>query len=297
MEFFDRHRLRAGLLLVELRAPEARKDDRCLGQQQMRAIEFGRDVDREVELAHGSKAHLRIGHRYRQVAAHADNGFRLSLADSPDRLDGAVAMLARRLEAERLLQVIEQLGVGDLGDADGAIALHVRVAAQRADAGAFTADLTAHQHEVGKLLDDLRAVPVLRQAHAVAKDDVLGVGVDLRGAFHFAPRQPRTAFDLLPLRRLDVANEGFVTGGMVVDEGAVDDLAAVLAVERQQRLHQALHDRRVAADAHLMVDRGDFRRPSGEHFHGMLRRQEALEPPLLQRVEHDDGAATLGHIP
>ena len=50
------------------------------------------------------------------------------------------------------LEPIEQLGVGDLGDADGAVALHVGVTAQRADAGALAADLAAHQHQVGELL-------------------------------------------------------------------------------------------------------------------------------------------------
>ena len=263
---FDRNRLRAGLLLVELGASEARKNDRRLGQQQMRAVQLGRDVDREIELAHGRKAHLRVRHRHRQVAAHADDSLGFSFADGFDRLDGAVAVLARRLEAESLLQVIEQFGVGDLGDADGAIALHVGMAAQRADAGAFAADLAAHQHEIGELLHDLRAVPVLRQAHAVAEDDVLGGGVDLSRAFDLAPRQTRAALDLLPLRCLDVAHQSLVAGGVIGNEGAVDDLAAVLAVQRQQRLHQSLHHRRVAADAHLVVDGRDLRRPPASAF-------------------------------
>ncbi len=71
---------------------------------------------------------------------------------------------------------------------------------------------------------------------------------------------------------------------------------AVLAVEREQRLHQALHDRRVAADAHLVVDGGDLRRAPGQHLDRMLRRQEALQAALLQRVEHHDGAAALGDV-
>ncbi len=34
----------------------------------------------------------------------------------------------------------------------------------------------------------------------------------------------------------------------------------------------------------------------GQHLDRMLRRQEALQPALLQRVEHHDGAAALRHI-
>ena len=137
-------------------------------------------------------------------------------------------------------------------------------------------DLAAHQHQVGELLHHLRAVPVLRQAHAVAEDDVLGVGVDLRRALDLAPRQAGAALDVLPLRRLDVANKGVVAGRVVGDERAIDDLAAVLALEGEQGLHQALHDCRVAADTHLMVDGGDLCRPPGQHLDRMLRRQEAL---------------------
>ena len=75
-------------------------------------------------------------------------------------------------------------------------------------------------------------------------------------------------FHFVALRYL---NQGLVSGGVLGEEGAVDDLAAVLALKRQQRLHQPLHHRSVAADAHLVVDGGDLGCAPGEHLDRMLR--------------------------
>jgi hypothetical protein len=53
---------------------------------------------------------------------------------------------------------------------DRALALHVGVAAHRADAGARLADVPAQQEQVDQHLHVLHAVAVLGQAHAVHAD-------------------------------------------------------------------------------------------------------------------------------
>ena len=87
-------------------------------------------------------------------------------------------VLARRREAERRLEAVEQACVGLFGDADRAVALHVGMAAQRADAGAGLADIAAQQQQVGDLLHVLGAVSVLRDAHAVGDDRRVRPGID-----------------------------------------------------------------------------------------------------------------------
>ncbi len=86
-------------------------------------------------------------------------------------------------------EVVEQILDGTLRDADRAVALHVGVSAQRADAGALLADVAAHEQQVGDLMHVRRAVPMLRDPHAVADDDALGLGIHLRGRLDVGARE------------------------------------------------------------------------------------------------------------
>jgi hypothetical protein len=56
-----------------------------------------------------------------------------------------VSMLTRWVEAEHVLQSIEEFGAGSLRDADGAIALNVRVSSHWDDARAAPADVSAQK--------------------------------------------------------------------------------------------------------------------------------------------------------
>ena len=107
-------------------------------------------------------------------------------------IDRVEALVARRLEAVLLLQPIERHQFGFLGDADGALALHVRMAAHRADAGARLADIAAQQQQVDQHLHGLDAVLVLGQAHAVNADDRCLAGRRRGGRFHRAAGQARS---------------------------------------------------------------------------------------------------------
>jgi hypothetical protein len=64
-----------------------------------------------------------------------------------ERLDGVVAVRARRLEAELRADPVEELVGHALPHAHRAVALHVAVAAHGAHAGAGPADAAAQQED------------------------------------------------------------------------------------------------------------------------------------------------------
>ena len=82
-----------------------------------------------------------------------------------------VPVSARRLEAEHFLDLVEQFRLGLLVDAHRAIALHVRMAAHRADPRAGLAEIAAQQQQIHDLLHVCSAEPMLGDPHAVEDDD------------------------------------------------------------------------------------------------------------------------------
>src|ERR1700754_3472970 len=81
----NRDGLRPARLHIEFRSPKARQNKRLLCDQQMRAVELGRDMDRKVKLSHRLERSLGIGDRYCKVAAKANQSLGMTVAD---RLDG-----------------------------------------------------------------------------------------------------------------------------------------------------------------------------------------------------------------
>ncbi len=73
------------------------------------------------------------------------------------------------------------------------------MAAHRAQAGAVAADIAAQQGEIGELLDVLRAVAVLGDAHAEDEDGPLGLGVGGGRLLDVGARQAGDRFDIRPL--------------------------------------------------------------------------------------------------
>lgn len=125
---------------------------------------------REVELAHGGKTLFRIGQGNRKIAAKADQHLGLSVDNRLHGCDRVMAMRFRRFETEGLLDPRQHLGAGLFGDSNGAVALHIGMAAQRADAGAGLAEIPAHQQKVCELLNVRSTLAMLRDAHAVGDD-------------------------------------------------------------------------------------------------------------------------------
>src|SRR5438874_7262017 len=98
-----------------------------------------------------------------------------------DRVHGVETMRAWRGEIEFLAELIEKVFSRLFPNPHRAIALHVAVAAHRAQARSRFAKLTAQQHQVNDLLNIRHGVLVLRQAHSPTKDHPLRFDEDARG--------------------------------------------------------------------------------------------------------------------
>jgi hypothetical protein len=119
------------------------ENERFLTDQQMRAIQLGADVHCKIEGAHGPVAVRRAWKRYGEIAAEADECLGPSFDDCLHRGHRVMARRARRVETERGLDPRQQGGIRPLGNADGAIPLHIGMTAQRADAGAGFSEIAA----------------------------------------------------------------------------------------------------------------------------------------------------------
>ncbi|MBW4052686.1 MAG: FAD-dependent oxidoreductase, partial [Proteobacteria bacterium] len=254
---FHRDRLEAAGLHVQLGAAQAWQDDRLARQDQVRAVELGGDMHHQVEPGHAGEGSLRVGHRHRQVAAEADQRLRAAVADRLHRLHRIVAVGARRGKAEALADAIQQRAIRFLGDADGAVALHVGVAAQRADAGAFAADVAAQQQQVGQLLHVFGAMAMLGDAHAVAHDHALGLGVDQRRRLDLGAGEAGLALDRRPRGGAQIRRQRLEAGGVRGDEVSIELAAAaggkVRRVEVEQAFHDALEHCQIAAHLNLVI--------------------------------------------
>ena len=123
--------------------------------------------------------------------------FHLAMNNTFAGLDRVHARPARRLEAILLLELVggrSRL----LRDADRALALHVRVAAHRADARAGLADVAAQEQQVDHHLHVLDAGAVLGQAHAVDRDHRFDAGVFGCSAFQGGTGQAGAALQIRP---------------------------------------------------------------------------------------------------
>src|ERR1700748_602760 len=118
----------------------------------MRAVQFGGDVHRQIEIPHRLERYFRIGHRDRKVAPEADQRLRTSIPDRLDSLDGVVALVPWRLKSEYARDCVQKLVIRNLGNADRAVALYIRMATQRRDTGALAPDVAAKHQQIGDLL-------------------------------------------------------------------------------------------------------------------------------------------------
>ena len=296
----DRDDLRAGRLRVDLGARQRRQQVGRARRDQMRAVELGGDLHRQVEPAPLLLHQQALGDRAQEVAAEAEEGADLARDDGLAGLDCVQAVLARRLEAVLLRQTVEGHEFGLLGDADGALALHVGMAPHRADARARLADLAAHQQQVDQHLHVVDAEPVLRQPHAIDGDDGLRPGKGERRGLQLRARQARGLLDLGPAGRARLRLEGLEALGVPGDKVDVEDTRRAggpgRVVQREDRLGHAHHRGDVAARAQLMVLRGDLRGPVRQHLARALRVHEGLPSPLAQRVEDDDRHVALPRL-
>ena len=258
-----------------------------LAGDQVRAVELGRDVHGQVEAAQRGLGRASVS----GVAATKLPPIAKNTLTWPSRIarivvDGVEAVLARRLEAELVAEPVEEARRAPSPDAHGAVALHVGVAAHRAQPGAGLADVAAQQQQVDDLLDRRDRVLVLGQAHRPADDDAVGLAVALRQrARSPAAVEPGRGEHVVPVelrrRRGDVLVE---LRGVLGDELLVDR-----ARPRSVSFAERREERLVAAEPDLeeVVGEGG----ALDQALGALRVVEPPQPGLGERVDGDDARA------
>jgi hypothetical protein len=185
---FDRDRLPATGLNVDIAAGENGKDQSLLAMYQVLAVELCADGNRQPQSPHCRFGGRPIGHGPDEIAAKPYPHLRTAVDHRLDRVDDVVAVRPRRLEAEGFFELIEKLGLWFLVDAHRAVALHVGVAPHRADPGTRLAHIAAQKEQVDGLLYVCGAEPMLLDPHAVNDDDGVRVRVYRRHAFELFAR-------------------------------------------------------------------------------------------------------------
>ncbi len=138
-------------------------------------------MDRELLASKDLGDQGAVRRRAGEIAAEADKGLRAAIQHGADGAQHIVAIFARRLENRTHARQGVQEGNWRLFiDADRAIALHIAVAADRAEAGARPPEIAPQQHEIGDLADRDDRMPVLRHTHRPGADDILGVACRCR---------------------------------------------------------------------------------------------------------------------
>src|SRR3546814_14280589 len=90
-----------------------------------------------------------------------------------------MAVRTRGFEAEDVADAVE-IGLRRFFvDADGAVALHVRMTADRRDARAGLAEIALEEEEVRDLLDESGSPLMLGHDHAVADERLVRAAIDL----------------------------------------------------------------------------------------------------------------------
>ena len=167
-------------------------------QQQVRSVQFGRHMDLQIQLFHRRKGTLRLGHRHRQIATHADECFCIAPLDGPNTLHAGTTMFARNTDRKIRLKALQEIFGRRFVDPHRTIALHVRVTAQRADPRPRLTYISFQQQQVYQLLNVLSAVFMLGDAQAVTNNRSAGFTVAVRQIFHLTARQTRVLFQLRP---------------------------------------------------------------------------------------------------
>src|SRR5713226_1559708 len=218
-----------------------------------------------------------------------------------------VSVIPRRVEAEHLLQSVQEFAARPLRDTDSAIALHVRVASYRNDACAGPTNISAQEQQIDDLLHVSGAADVLSNPHAIAGHYTVGLQVDARRLFELLARETRLPLDRRPRRCPQVCAQFLEPVRVTFDEVDIQYARSILAkgkiVGLYSSLHHSLECSHVTANLHLVIVCGDPRRSVGRHFEQSLRGLKAFERPLPQRVEDDDACTTargivlFGHHP
>ncbi|MEZ5181753.1 MAG: hypothetical protein R2702_07765 [Acidimicrobiales bacterium] len=234
---------------------------------------------------------LGVGGGGQEVAAEGDEHVDLASVHRADRVHGVEARLARRREAELGGEGVEEGVRGLLVDAHRPVALHVGVAAHRAEPAAGSADAAAQQHGVGDLADGGHRLAVLGDAHRPADHDAVAAGQQLRDSLGRAGVDAGGGQQLVGVEAAQVGDELVGALAALRQEGVVEHVAAALVVELDEPPVPPLEQGEVGADLHLDELVGQLGAPP-EHAGRPLGVLEPDEPGLGEGVDGDDRRAS-----
>jgi hypothetical protein len=139
-------------------------------------------------------------------------------------------------------------------------------------------------------------MPVLGDAHAVVRDDCIGLGIDGGRIDHRFPFQPGCALQIRPSPFTTKRRELHEPGCVAFDKLNVDDPAKAGVYRRIVLLDHSLADSDdgggIAAGLHLMILRADARAPCN-HLQRILWIGKAFKSAFAKRVEGDNRHAAL----
>src|SRR5271166_347764 len=149
---FYRDRLPARALHVDVAPGKTGKYQRLLAMDDMAAIKLRVDPDGQPHFARRGLDQRPVWYCCNEIAAEPYEHLGPTIDDCLHRVDNGVAMCTRRIEAEYLLDLVQQFRARLLVDADRAVALDVGMTTDRAYSGSRLAEIAAQQQKIGDLL-------------------------------------------------------------------------------------------------------------------------------------------------
>src|ERR1700756_2584979 len=185
---------------------------------EMASIELGADRNSQLQPPHRRFGRRPVRDRSDKIAAEPDENLGASVDHRLNGVDDMVPASPWRLEAKYLFYLVEEFRLWLFVDAHRAVALHVRMAAHRADPRSRLADIAAQQQQVHSLLHFCGAEPMLRDPHAVADNNGLRPHVDIRHTLQLVARQTADTQYVVPAHVAEIVGEGLEAVGMLRDE-------------------------------------------------------------------------------
>src|SRR5262249_18718136 len=105
-----------------------------------------------------------------------------------------------------------------LGNSNSSLTLHVGMSAHRENAGTRLAYIAAHQQKIAQHLNGEHAGSMLRQAHAVASDHRIRMGIHISCTLNRLAAETGTFFDLRPIEATNGLREFFISAHVFADE-------------------------------------------------------------------------------
>ena len=224
----------------------------------MRAVQLRGDIERQPQPRPRAFHRLALRHRMQEITTETDKGAHLAAHNAFAAFDRGLAFPARRLESIQGLQHIQRRQFRFLGNADGTLALHIGMPANRQHARAGLADIATQQQQIDQHLNAFDAMLVLRHAHAVVDHRRIGPMNRRAPPLRIPARVGRTRFRVRP--RDPAAPQSANCSKPCVcslDERRIEHPRLAMGVgrivRRDRRPCKFHHRRRIAAHFHLEI--------------------------------------------